>query len=147
MRECAALTRVEYLTPWATWWAATTRQSHHQIPHDRQPLRHRAQRRQRHDRRLGIFVPLACVRELHRAGKRLPFGIEVVAFAEEEASATRPPSSARALIGHFNPAWLDQKRRQRRDHARGHAARERLDDIAKLQRDPAQYLGFIRSAH
>ena len=37
----------------------------------------------KYDGRLGIFVPLACVRELHRAGKRLPFGIEVVAFAEE----------------------------------------------------------------
>ncbi|MEG2632725.1 MAG: 2-oxo-4-hydroxy-4-carboxy-5-ureidoimidazoline decarboxylase, partial [Comamonas sp.] len=38
----------------------------------------------KYDGRLGIFVPMACVRELHRAGRRLPFGIEVVAFAEEE---------------------------------------------------------------
>ncbi len=38
----------------------------------------------KYDGRLGIFVPMACVRELHRAGKRLPFGIEVVGFAEEE---------------------------------------------------------------
>jgi N-carbamoyl-L-amino-acid hydrolase len=38
----------------------------------------------RYDGRLGIFTPLACVRELSRAGRRLPFGIEVVAFAEEE---------------------------------------------------------------
>ncbi len=27
----------------------------------------------KYDGRLGIFVPLVCVRELHRAGRRLPF--------------------------------------------------------------------------
>ena len=99
----------------------------------------------KYDGRLGIFVPLACVRELHRAGKRLPFGIEVVAFAEEEGQRYKATFlGSGALIGHFNPAWLDQK------DANGVTMREamqhaglRLDDIAKLQRDPAQYLGFI----
>ncbi|MDO9159776.1 MAG: 2-oxo-4-hydroxy-4-carboxy-5-ureidoimidazoline decarboxylase, partial [Burkholderiaceae bacterium] len=38
----------------------------------------------KYDGRLGIFGPMACVRELHKEGKRLPFGIEVVAFSEEE---------------------------------------------------------------
>ena len=38
----------------------------------------------KYDGRLGIFVPLVAVRELHRAGRRLPFGIEVIGFAEEE---------------------------------------------------------------
>ncbi|WP_338820373.1 2-oxo-4-hydroxy-4-carboxy-5-ureidoimidazoline decarboxylase [Acidovorax temperans] len=99
----------------------------------------------KYDGRLGIFVPLACIRELHRAGKRLPFGIEVVAFAEEEGQRYKATFlGSGALIGHFNPAWLDQK------DASGVTMREamqhaglRLDDIAKLQRDPAQYLGFI----
>lgn len=99
----------------------------------------------KYDGRLGIFVPLACVRELHRAGKRLPFGIEVVAFAEEEGQRYKATFlGSGALIGHFNPAWLDQK------DTNGVTMREamqhaglRLDDIAKLQRDPAQYLGFI----
>ena len=99
----------------------------------------------KYDGRLGIFVPLACVRELHRAGKRLPFGIEVVAFAEEEGQRYKATFlGSGALTGHFNPAWLDQK------DASGVTMREamqhaglRLDDIAKLQRDPAQYLGFI----
>ena len=99
----------------------------------------------KYDGRLGIFVPLACVRELHRAGKRLPFGIEVVAFAEEEGQRYKATFlGSGALIGHFNPAWLDQK------DASGVTMREamqhaglRLEDIAKLQRDPAQYLGFI----
>ncbi|HZW76374.1 MAG TPA: 2-oxo-4-hydroxy-4-carboxy-5-ureidoimidazoline decarboxylase, partial [Caldimonas sp.] len=34
----------------------------------------------KYDGRLGIFVPMACVRALHREGRRLPFGFEVVAF-------------------------------------------------------------------
>jgi N-carbamoyl-L-amino-acid hydrolase len=38
----------------------------------------------KYDGRLGILVPMAACSELHRAGRRLPFGIEVVAFAEEE---------------------------------------------------------------
>ena len=38
----------------------------------------------KYDGRLGIFVPMACVRGLHKAGRRLPFGFEVVGFAEEE---------------------------------------------------------------
>jgi N-carbamoyl-L-amino-acid hydrolase len=99
----------------------------------------------KYDGRLGIFVPMACVRELHRAGKRLPFGIEVVAFAEEEGQRYKATFlGSGALIGHFNPAWLDQK------DADGITMREAMqhaglciDDIAKLQRDPAQYLGFI----
>jgi beta-ureidopropionase / N-carbamoyl-L-amino-acid hydrolase len=35
----------------------------------------------KYDGRLGIFTPMACVRELSRAKRRLPFGIEVVAFS------------------------------------------------------------------
>ena len=38
----------------------------------------------KYDGRLGILVPMACVRELHAQGRRLPFGFEVVGFAEEE---------------------------------------------------------------
>jgi N-carbamoyl-L-amino-acid hydrolase len=99
----------------------------------------------KYDGRLGIFVPMACVRELHRAGKRLPFGIEVVAFAEEEGQRYKATFlGSGALIGHFNPAWLDQK------DADGITMRSAMqnaglciDDIEKLQRDPAQYLGFI----
>ncbi len=99
----------------------------------------------KYDGRLGILVPMACVRELHRAGKRLPFGIEVVAFAEEEGQRYKATFlGSGALIGHFNPAWLDQK------DADGITMRSAMqnaglciDDIEKLQRDPAQYLGFI----
>jgi N-carbamoyl-L-amino-acid hydrolase len=99
----------------------------------------------KYDGRLGIFVPMACVRELHRAGRRLPFAIEVVAFAEEEGqrfNATFLGSGA--LTGDFKPEWLDQldadgvSMRQAMQHA-GLC----VDDIPKLKRDPAQYLGFV----
>ena len=99
----------------------------------------------KYDGRLGIFVPMACVRELHRAGKRLPFAIEVVGFAEEEGQRYKATFlGSGALIGHFNPAWLEQ---QDADGITMRAAMEHaglcIDDIPKLQRNPAQYLGFI----
>ncbi|MCB1978449.1 MAG: 2-oxo-4-hydroxy-4-carboxy-5-ureidoimidazoline decarboxylase, partial [Burkholderiaceae bacterium] len=99
----------------------------------------------KYDGRLGIFVPMACVRELHRAGQRLPFGIEVAAFAEEEGQRYKATFlGSGALIGDFNPAWLDQKDA---DGVTLRAAMQHaglcIDDIPRLQRDPAQYLGFI----
>jgi allantoate deiminase len=40
----------------------------------------------KYDGVLGILVPIACVAELHRAGERLPYAIEVVGFADEEGA-------------------------------------------------------------
>ena len=99
----------------------------------------------KYDGRLGIFVPIACVRELHRAGRRLPFGIEVVAFAEEEGQRYKATFLASgALVGQFDPSWLGQK------DADGISMREAMaqaglnpEGIAALRRDPAGYLGFI----
>ncbi|MFT4195056.1 hydantoinase/carbamoylase family amidase, partial [Ottowia sp.] len=99
----------------------------------------------KYDGRLGIFVPMACVRELHRQGKRLPFGIEVVGFAEEEGQRYKATFlGSGALIGDFNPEWLDQQ------DADGISMREAMrhaglciDDIPKLRRDAARYLGFV----
>ena len=56
----------------------------------------------KYDGRLGIFVPMACVRELHRQGRRLPYHLEVIGFAEEEGqryAATFLGSGA--LVGDF----------------------------------------------
>ncbi|WP_218508269.1 2-oxo-4-hydroxy-4-carboxy-5-ureidoimidazoline decarboxylase [Variovorax sp. dw_308] len=99
----------------------------------------------KYDGRLGIFVPMACVRELHRQGKRLPFAFEVVGFAEEEGQRYKATFlGSGALIGHFNSEWLEQK------DADGITMREAMkhaglkeEDIPKIQRDPAQYLGFV----
>ncbi|MES2362805.1 MAG: 2-oxo-4-hydroxy-4-carboxy-5-ureidoimidazoline decarboxylase [Pseudomonadota bacterium] len=99
----------------------------------------------KYDGRLGIFAPMACVRELSRKGKRLPFDFEVIAFAEEEGQRYKATFlGSGALIGDFNPQWLDQK------DADGIPMRDALqhaglciDDIPKLRRNPADYLGFV----
>ena len=99
----------------------------------------------KYDGRLGIFVPMACVRELHRAGRRLPFGIEVVGFAEEEGQRYKATFlGSGALVGDFRAEWLEQKDadgitlRQAMQHA-GLC----VDDIPKLKREAANYLGFV----
>ncbi|CAB3857637.1 hypothetical protein LMG26788_02090 [Achromobacter pulmonis] len=99
----------------------------------------------KYDGRLGIFVPMACVRALHRQGRRLPYAIEVIGFSEEEGQ--RYPATflgSGALIGDFQPRWLEQQ------DADGISMREAMahaglcvDDIPKLKRDPTRYLGFV----
>ena len=99
----------------------------------------------KYDGRLGIFVPMACVRELHAAGQRLPFGIEVVGFAEEEGQRYKAVFlGSGALTGHFDTDWLDQCDA---DGVTMRAAMEHaglcIADIPKLKRDAAKYLGFV----
>ena len=99
----------------------------------------------KYDGRLGIFTPVACVRALHRQGKRLPFNIEVVGFAEEEGQRYKATFlSSGALVGDFKPAWLNQK------DADGITMREAMAHaglnvgaIADIKRDPDDYLGFV----
>jgi len=99
----------------------------------------------KYDGRLGIFVPMACVRELKRSNRRLPFGLEVIGFAEEEGQRYKAVFlGSGALTGDFDRAWLDQT------DADGVAMRGamqqaglRIDDIQRLKRDPARYLGFV----
>ncbi|MFT4268919.1 MAG: 2-oxo-4-hydroxy-4-carboxy-5-ureidoimidazoline decarboxylase [Xenophilus sp.] len=99
----------------------------------------------KYDGRLGIFVPMACVRELKRQNRRLPFAFEVVGFAEEEGQRYKATFlGSGALIGHFDRNWLDQQ------DADGVTMREAMqhaglkpEDIPKIQRDPAKYLGFV----
>jgi N-carbamoyl-L-amino-acid hydrolase len=69
----------------------------------------------------------------------------VVGFAEEEGQRYKATFlGSGALIGHFDPRWLDQK------DADGITMREamqhaglKLEDIPKIQRDPSRYLGFV----
>lgn len=99
----------------------------------------------KYDGRLGIFVPMACVRALKTQNRRLPFAFEVVGFAEEEGQRYKATFlGSGALIGHFDPRWLDQKdadgitMREARQHAG-----LKDEDIPKVQRDPSKYLGFV----
>ena len=99
----------------------------------------------KYDGRLGILAPLMCVRELRAQGKRLPFNIEVVGFAEEEGQRYKATFlGSGALLGEFKAEWLDQK------DADGITMREAMAqagltpaDIPLIKRDPAQYSGFV----
>ncbi len=99
----------------------------------------------KYDGRLGILVPMACVRALHRAGRRLPFGIEVVGFSEEEGQRYKAVFlGSGALTGQFDAAWLDQQDADgiSMRQAMAHAGLK-VDDIASIRRDPAHYRGFV----
>lgn len=99
----------------------------------------------KYDGRLGIFVPIACVQELRRTGSRLPYHLEVVAFAEEEGQRYRATFlGSGALIGDFRQEWLDQ------EDAEGVSLREAMqhaglaiEGIHQLRREPSDYLGFV----
>ncbi|MEI7763153.1 MAG: 2-oxo-4-hydroxy-4-carboxy-5-ureidoimidazoline decarboxylase [Comamonadaceae bacterium] len=99
----------------------------------------------KYDGRLGILVPMACVRTLAAQGRRLPFHIEVVAFAEEEGQRFETSFlGSSALVGKFDAAWLALP------DADGTTLREAMTqaglnpaDVAALRRDPGDYLGFV----
>ncbi|HWH84930.1 MAG TPA: 2-oxo-4-hydroxy-4-carboxy-5-ureidoimidazoline decarboxylase [Burkholderiaceae bacterium] len=101
----------------------------------------------KYDGRLGIFVPMIAVRELKAAGRRLPFGIELVAFAEEEGQRYKATFlGSGALVGQFNTRWLDQTDADgvsMRSAMRAAGLPATLDKIAALRRDPAAYRGFV----
>ena len=101
----------------------------------------------KYDGRLGIFVPMVCVRELQRSGRRLPFALELVAFAEEEGQRYKATFlGSGALVGQFDARWLEQR------DAAGVTMKEAMRHaglpataaaIARLKREPRGYLGFV----
>jgi allantoate deiminase len=63
----------------------------------------------KYDGMLGVITAIECVGDLHARGRRLPFAIEVVGFADEEGvrfSVTL--SGSRAVAGTFDRAGLDR---------------------------------------
>ena len=101
----------------------------------------------RFDGRLGILAPIVVVAHLHRRGERLPFHLDVVAFAEEEGLRFRSSFLASsALAGEFDFTRLDQK------DADGVTMREAMcaaglpgteEAIAGCVVDPRRLLGYI----
>jgi beta-ureidopropionase / N-carbamoyl-L-amino-acid hydrolase len=99
----------------------------------------------KYDGRLGIYVPIACVQKLAQAKQRLPIGLEVVAFAEEEGQRYKATFlGSGALVGQFNPDWLTQV------DANGISMRDAMKNaglnelgIPNIQRRPSDYLGFV----
>ncbi len=98
-----------------------------------------------YDGNLGVMVGIAAVHQLYREGRRLPFAIEVVAFADEEGVRFLSTlSSSKALAGIFDPACLDDV------DAAGISRHEALrafgapvETIPSCARDPAETLGYV----
>ncbi|AKJ31112.1 2-oxo-4-hydroxy-4-carboxy-5-ureidoimidazoline decarboxylase [Caldimonas brevitalea] len=99
----------------------------------------------KYDGRLGILVPMACVASLRRAGRRLPFDLEVIGFAEEEGQRYKATFlGSGALVGAFDPAWLNQVDASGVTmHAAMQAAGLAIADVPELERQPEDYLGFV----
>jgi len=99
----------------------------------------------RYDGRAGITVPLAVVEMLHRTGERLPFHLDLIAFADEEGVRYRHTLlGSRALAGTFDPAWLASL------DADGIPLRAALvdaglhpDAVPTLARSAGELLGFV----
>src|SRR5713101_6386817 len=90
----------------------------------------------KYDGMLGVVAAIECVHTLNKQGKRLPFAIEVLGFADEEGvrfGATLLGS--RAVAGTFEPTLLEKV-----DHE-GVSMRQALTDFGL---DPAQ---IARAAH
>lgn len=63
----------------------------------------------RYDGNLGIVLPIACIAEWNAQGRRFPFAIEVIGFAEEEGVRFKATLlGSRAIAGTFDPALLDK---------------------------------------
>lgn len=78
----------------------------------------------KYDGLFGILSPIACVKELNRQGKRLPYTLEIVGFGDEEG--VRFPATlvgSKAMAGKFDPAWLD------RADAEGVTMRQAINDF------------------
>jgi N-carbamoyl-L-amino-acid hydrolase len=96
------------------------------------------------DGRLGIVLPIVVAAVLRRAG-RLPFPLEIIAFAEEEGVRFKSTFlGSRAITGQFDFNVLDGTDPQGvslRDAigATGHA----IAEIGALARDPAEVMGFV----
>jgi len=101
----------------------------------------------KYDGRLGIYVPMMCVRELQKKALRLPFHLEVVGFAEEEGQRYKATFlGSGALTGDFNPAWLDQVDAEgisMRQAMRDAGLPATLEAIKGVQRDAKNYLAFV----
>src|SRR3990167_7422885 len=99
----------------------------------------------KYDGRLGIYVPLACVQALKAQGQRLPYALEVVAFAEEEGQRYKATFlGSGALTGDFAPGGVDQR------DADGIAMRAAMakagldvNAIPAIRRNAADYQGFV----
>jgi allantoate deiminase len=63
----------------------------------------------KYDGPLGVLVALAAIKQLHERGERLPFAIELAAFADEEGTRFHTDYlGSRSYLGTLRPADLDR---------------------------------------
>jgi allantoate deiminase len=100
-----------------------------------------------YDGALGVMLAIDCVEALHRAGRRLPFAVEIIAFGDEEGS--RFPASmqcSRAVAGAFDPVMLALA------DVKGVSLAGALRDfgldperVCEAARAPCEILGFVEA--
>ncbi|MEJ1964107.1 MAG: allantoate amidohydrolase [Gammaproteobacteria bacterium] len=62
----------------------------------------------KYDGRLGVLLPIVVAARIRRSGVRLPYSLEIIAFAEEEGVRFKSTFlGSRAVVGRFDPAALD----------------------------------------
>ena len=99
----------------------------------------------KYDGPAGVLTALDCVAALNAKDERLPFGIEVVAFGDEEGVRFRTTlAGSRAIAGDFGEDVLNAQ------DAEGRSLREALADfgldparVGEARHDPAEVLGYV----
>jgi len=99
----------------------------------------------KYDGPLGVVAGILAVRELVARGDDLPFGIDVLAFGDEEGSRFRTTlSSSAACAGIFDKAWLSVADNNGVTFADALKAYGKSpDDIAAAAYDRADVVGYI----
>jgi len=97
------------------------------------------------DGMLGVAVAIACVEHLHQQGKRLPFAVDVIGFADEEGVRYQTTYlGSRAVAGTFHQE--DLERLDAAGISMAEAVRAFGGDPATLssaRRDPRGLLGYV----
>ncbi len=84
----------------------------------------------KYDGNLGILLPITCIAAWRRQGRRFPFAIEVIGFAEEEGVRFKATLlGSRAIAGTFDTSVLDKR-----------------DDDGRTMRDVMADAGFDANA-
>jgi allantoate deiminase len=94
---------------------------------------------------LGVITAIACVADLNRRGKRLPFAIEVIGFADEEGVRFNSTLlGSRAVAGTFNESVLASR------DGSGVSMQEALqrfgldpEHIGAAARAPSEFLAYL----
>jgi N-carbamoyl-L-amino-acid hydrolase len=99
----------------------------------------------KYDGRLGILLPIAVAARIRRSGRKLPYTLEIIAFAEEEGVRFKTTFlGSRAVVGKFEASALDLQ------DAGGVTMRSAMQGaglspaaIPNVARDAASVCGFI----